>query len=69
MDKNKMIKQLNVALMEMDMAFDALAMAGMIDEAAALGRVINQTTQKVDEMQTELGLSAMLQKAFGPLNA
>lgn len=69
MDNSKMIKQLNVALMEMDMAFDALAMAGMIEEAAALGRVINQTTQKVDEMQTELGLSAMLQKAFGPLNA
>lgn len=56
MDKNKMIRQLNVALMEMDMAFDALAMVGMIEEAAALGRVINQTTQKVDELLTKNSL-------------
>ena len=50
MDKNKMIRQLNVALMEMDMAFDALAMAGMIEEAAALGKIINSTTKKVDKL-------------------
>lgn len=56
MDTNKVIRQLNVALMEMDMAFDALAMAGMIEEAAALGRVINSTTQKVDELLTKNSL-------------
>lgn len=69
MNTKNQLKQLNVALMEMDMAFEALAMAGLMDEAAALGRVINSTTQRVDELQTELGLSSMLQKAFGPLNA
>lgn len=51
MDTNKVvIRQLNVALMEMDMAFDALAMAGMIEEAAALGKIINSTTKKVDKL-------------------
>ena len=50
MNTKNQLKQLNVALMEMDMAFEALAMAGLIDEAAALGRVINSTTQRVDEL-------------------